>query len=151
MNFMSALLKKLNFKDQQNILVLNTPIELEAEITDFGNYLEVIREIPTDKLEFCLIFVKERLQIDTLSPTIDALMSEDALFWWAYPKTSSKKYQCDFNRDSGWEMMGNLGYEPVRMVALDTDWSALRFRKTKFIKTIIRNQGFRISEEGKKR
>jgi hypothetical protein len=35
------------------------------------------------------------------------------------------------------------------MVAIDEDWSALRFRKAEHIKTMTR--GFAMSEEGKKK
>ena len=38
-----------------------------------------------------------------------------------------RKYRCGFNRDSGWAAPGAAGLEPVRMVAIDADWSALRF------------------------
>jgi hypothetical protein len=78
-------------------------------------------------------------------------LEEDALFWFAYPKKSSKKYQCEFNRDNGWQSLGDLGFEPVRMVAIDEDWSALRFRKAENIKTITRNPDWIMSEQGKKK
>jgi hypothetical protein len=71
----------------------------------------------------------------------------DVVIWFAYPKGTSKKYKCEFNRDTGWEIFGKLGFEPVRAVAIDEDWSALRFRRVSFIKTMIRS--FALTEEGK--
>lgn len=56
------------------------------------------------------------------------------LLWFAYPKGTSKKYKCDFNRDDGWEPLRKLGFDTVRQVAIDEDWSALRFRRVEFIK-----------------
>ena len=48
------------------------------------------------------------------------------------------------------EVMASFeGYEPVRQIAIDEDWSALRFRKTGKIKTMKR--GFAVTEEGKQR
>ena len=38
------------------------------------------------------------------------------------------------NCDSGWPVLGAAGFEPVRMVAIDADWSALRFRRVEHIK-----------------
>jgi hypothetical protein len=73
------------------------------------------------------------------------------LFWWAYPKGSSKNYKCDFNRDTGWQIMGKLGYESVRMVAIDEDWSALRFRKVEFVKIMTRDKSWVLTEEGKRK
>jgi len=74
-------------------------------------------------------------------------LTKDALLWFCYPKGSSKKYKCDFNRDNGWQALGELGFEPVRMVAIDEDWSALRFKPAEAIKTMTRS--FAITATGK--
>jgi hypothetical protein len=57
------------------------------------------------------------------------------VLWFAYPKGSSKKYTCEFNRDSGWKVIRSLGFDSVRQVAIDEDWSALRFRRVEYIKS----------------
>ena len=69
----------------------------------------------------------------------------------AYPKSTSKKYKCEFNRDSGWPVLGAAGFEPVRMVAIDEDWSALRFRRVEHIKKMARNPEGAISTVGKRK
>jgi hypothetical protein len=84
-----------------------------------------------------------------MANTIIPKMEGDAILWMCYPKGSSKKYSCDFNRDNGWEMMGEYDLESVRMVAIDEDWSALRFRKMEFIKTFNRNEKMALSTIGK--
>ncbi len=66
-----------------------------------------------------------------------------------YPKGTSKKYTCEFNRDNGWQRLGEHGFEPVRMVAIDEDWSALRFRRAEHIKTMTRSSA--ISEAGQQK
>lgn len=65
-------------------------------------------------------------------------MEGDGVLWFAYPKGTSKRYKCDFNRDNGWEILGQYGFEPVRMIAIDEYWSALRFRRAEYIKTMKR-------------
>jgi hypothetical protein len=57
------------------------------------------------------------------------------LFPTPYPKGTSKRYTCDFNRDSGWEVIRNAGFDSVRQIAIDEDWSALRFRRVEYIKS----------------
>jgi hypothetical protein len=47
--------------------------------------------------------------------------------------------------------LGTLNLEPVRQVAIDEDWSALRFRRVEHIKSMKRRSSMRISPEGKKR
>ena len=53
--------------------------------------------------------------------------------WFAYPKGSSKKFHCEFNRDTGWSVLRGLGFDTVRQVAIDADWSALRFHHVECI------------------
>jgi hypothetical protein len=48
-------------------------------------------------------------------------------------------------------VLGKAGFEPVRAVAIDEDWSALRFRRTEHIKTMTRTTLHRISKAGKDR
>jgi hypothetical protein len=71
----------------------------------------------------------------------------DGVVWFVYPKSTSKRYKCEFNRDNGWLAVGEKGFEGVRMVAVDDDWSALRFRKVHHIKTMTRD--FAMTDEGK--
>jgi len=55
------------------------------------------------------------------------------------------------DRDSGWNVLGAAGFEGVRMVAIDEDWSALRFRRAEFIKTMKRDSKYAMSKAGKKK
>ncbi len=71
------------------------------------------------------------------------------MVWFAYPKKSSKKYTSDITRDTGFSDLGSVGFEPVSIVSIDEDWSALRFRRVEHIKTMTR--GFAITDIGKKR
>ena len=38
------------------------------------------------------------------------------------------------DRDHGWKILNDSGFQGVRMVVIGDDWSALRFRNAKFIK-----------------
>ena len=74
-----------------------------------------------------------RAALDAHAAALAAGAEGDAVLWFAYPKKSSKRYACEFDRDRGWEVIRAAGWDSVRMVALDEDWSALRFRRTAFI------------------
>jgi hypothetical protein len=87
--------------------------------------------------------------VDAWAKAIGRKAAGDAIVWLAYPKKSSKKYTSEFNRDSGWPSMGAAGFEPVRMVAIDEDWSALRFRRAEFIRTMTRPAERRFSAQAK--
>ena len=133
---MPTVFEKLNLKSQKSILVLNAPDSFEKELDTLGSTVKVHRQM--DKLksfEFALVFATKQTEVTRLSKALVAKAEGDAILWFAYPKSTSKKYQCDFNRDTGWEELRKAGFDTVRAVAIDEDWSALRFRRVEFIKS----------------
>ena len=98
-----------------------------------------------------MIFVQTLDEINAAASNVLSKAAADAVIWFAYPKGTSRRYHCEFNRDTGWAAVGTAGFEPVRAVAIDEDWSALRFRRTEHIKTMRRDPARRISLAGKSR
>jgi hypothetical protein len=150
---MTPLFKKLNYKDQKVIFVQNPPEEFSREMSSMSAFCPVETQLPTkeSKIGFILIFVTRSEEIDQSVKQIFPLLEEDSVLWYAYPKASSKKYRCEFNRDTGWNILGEYQLEPVRQVAVDEDWSALRFRKVEFIKNFTRNDAMILSEKGREK
>lgn len=147
---MTPLFKKLNFKNHKSILALNAPVSFTEELKRMQNEAIIFRtENKINAIDFALVFVTKLSEIEQSINAIYNELEGDAMLWYCYPKGSSKKYKCDFNRDNGWQALGDRNLEPVRQVAIDEDWSALRFRKVEFIKTMTRS--FAISEGGKKK
>jgi hypothetical protein len=143
--------EKLNLKEQKQILVLNAPESFEPELKTLRG-IAVLRDLKdAGQIEFSLAFVTKQKEVDTLGKAIARKAKGDAVVWLAYPKGSSKKYKSEINRESGWQILGNEGFEPVRMVAIDEDWSAVRFRRVDFIKTLTRGKEHRMSAKGKAR
>jgi hypothetical protein len=130
---MTSLWKKLNLQDHQEILVLNAPSSFTAELKTLEGVRVQQRISAVKELTFALTFVVKKAELDKLAVTVLTKASGDALLWFAYPKSTSKRYTCDFNRDTGWDVLRAGGFDTVRQVAIDEDWSALRFRRTEFI------------------
>jgi hypothetical protein len=131
---MATLAQKLLLKDQKEIVVLNAPQGFEAELAALP-VSKVHRSLAKLKgLEFSLAFVTKQAEVDALAAKIAVLAKGDAAVWFAYPKGSSKKYKCDFNRDTGWAKLKEAGFDTVRSIAIDEDWTGLRFRRNEFIK-----------------
>jgi hypothetical protein len=131
---MATLAQKLLLKDQKEIVVLNAPESLEAELAALP-VPKVHRSLAKLKeLAFSLAFVTKQAEVDTLAANIAVLAKGDAAIWFAYPKGSSKIYKCDFNRDTGWDKLKAAGFDTVRSIAIDEDWTGLRFRRKEFIK-----------------
>jgi hypothetical protein len=131
---MPTLFEKLNLKDQREILVLREPASFAPELEKLRGITVRRRLGAVSESEFTLVFVTRKAEVDLLAPQIAQLAQGDAIVWFAYPKGTSKKYKCDFNRDNGWDKLEALGWETVRVVAIDEDWSALRFRRKEFVK-----------------
>jgi hypothetical protein len=131
---MSSLWAKLNLKDQKEIAILNAPDSFAAELEALGGIRVHRRIVGVEELTFVLAFVVTKAELDKVAAAVVSKASGDALLWFAYPKGTSKKYQCDFNRDSGWDILRKSGFDTVRQVAIDADWSALRFRRIERIK-----------------
>jgi hypothetical protein len=148
---MPSTFEKLNLKSQSEILVLNPPASFEPELATLDG-VKVLRDLQDlDHIEFSLAFVTRQKEVDTLAKAIARQAKGDAVVWFAYPKGTSKKYHSEIHRDTGWQVLGQAGFEPVRAVAIDEDWSALRFRRVEFVKTMTRATEHRISAPGKTR
>jgi len=131
---MPTVLEKLNLKDQKELVVLNAPASFQPELESLeGVKILTTLDVAT-QIDFFLAFVTFKNDVDAISKIVAQKARGDAVVWFAYPKGTSKKYQCDFNRDNGWNVIYNLGFQPVRMVAIDEDWSALRMRKSEYVK-----------------
>jgi hypothetical protein len=73
-----------------------------------------------------VVFVRSRVELTTVAaPAIEAARG-DKLAWIAYPKAG--KLGTDLNRDILAASLTGQGVQPVRQVAIDEVWSALRFR-----------------------
>jgi hypothetical protein len=122
---MTPLFKKLNFKDHNQILVVNAPQSFGEELSLMEESTQVFQSIEeAGEIEFALGFVIDQVAIENFIHSIQPKLVADPIVWIAYPKASSKKYTCAFNRDTGFGILGEYGFEGVRQVAIDEDWSA---------------------------
>jgi hypothetical protein len=140
---MTPTFKKLNLKDQQQIVILNSPESFEPELKALDG-VRVVRDVAgASEIQFSLAFVTKQQQVDALAKAVGKKAKGDAVVWFAYPKGSSKKYKSEI---SGWQVLGTEGFEPVRMVAIDEDWTAKRFRRVDFIKNMTRPEEYKLTK-----
>lgn len=130
---MRGVFAKLNLRAERVVVVLAAPPSFEAELTALRK-VKVMRSLRgVQRVTFALAFATRKSQLDRLSQSLASRASEDAILWFAYPKSTSQRFECDFNRDNGWEIIRQAGWDSVRQIAIDADWSALRFRRKEFI------------------
>ena len=131
---MATAFEKLNLKQHREILVVGTPSSFESELVSLVG-VTVLRDLKKAKaVRFALAFTTKQAEVDSLAALLSSKAEGDALVWFAYPKGTSKRYKCEFNRDTGWNTMRGAGFETVRQIAINEDWTALRFRRVECIK-----------------
>ena len=134
---MDNLMSKLNYKSKQRIAVINADekilVFLEKELTGVQIDKEIDQRFP---YEFMILFVRSVSEVELLAPKALHNLTSDGILWFAYPKKTSKKLSSDIDRDHGWEILIDRGFDKVRLVSIDNDWSALRFRNVRFIKSV---------------
>ncbi|MFO0015217.1 MAG: hypothetical protein ACK52U_01505 [Synechococcaceae cyanobacterium] len=140
---MTPLFKTLNLTTQNVLHVLNAPPSFELELAALEGV--AIKRTVAGRSSFAIAFAVTQAELDAASTELAKACEGDAVLWIAYPKGTSKTYKCEFNRDSDWSVLGAAGFEPVRQVAIDDVWSALRFRRVEHIKTMTRNTKGSIS------
>ncbi|MEL6538001.1 MAG: hypothetical protein AAFQ98_21465 [Bacteroidota bacterium] len=131
---------------------MNSPESFGAEVKAMEEFTQVLTDASSVKeVAFALVFATKQIQIDKAIESLNEKLLGDVVLWFAYPKGTSKKYTCDFNRDTGWKTVGEFGFEGVRQVAIDADWSALRFRRVEYIKKLTRRKEMAMTDEAKSR
>lgn len=137
---MEELLKKLNYKGEVRIALINAPDTFSGSLMKFLPGVQVDTEIdPRYPYEYMIVFVSLHKEVKALAPKALHNLVTDGVLWFVYPKKSSKKsLSPDIDRNHGWETLTNGGFGPVRQVSVDDDWSALRFRNVKFIRSFLR-------------
>ena len=132
---MAGIFEKLNLGDRQQILVLDAPESFEPELARLP-VLTIDRHLASvAETGFLIAFVTRKSEVDALAGEVAARAKGDAIVWFAYPKGTSKKFKCDFNRDTGWDALKAVGFDTVRAVVIDEDWTARRFRRVEYIKS----------------
>jgi hypothetical protein len=112
---------KLQLKAGQSVAVVNQPA---------GGALDLGQDHPLadtpDAADAVIVFTVTRDELERLSDQFVAPAKRDALTWVAYPKAG--QLGTDLSRDVLAELVKKRGVQPVRQVAIDDVWSALRLR-----------------------
>lgn len=72
------------------------------------------------------VFVRDRADVEATVPPL-LPRARGGLLWVCYPKRSGS-IPTGITRDRGWEPLGASSWDAAAQVAVDADWSALRFR-----------------------
>jgi hypothetical protein len=124
-----ALLRKLQIKPGARMVLIGAPAEIEAALQGATKLTE-----PGQACDAALAFCNSPADVAAFAPQALMGLVEDGVLWFAYRKGAAAK-QTGLSRDVGWAALKDLGYRPVRSIAIDTAWTGLRFRETARVKT----------------
>lgn len=133
---MKTLLEKLNFKGQKRIALINA--EKNFSLAPAKDLKDVIIDIEIDKrfpYDFMIVFIKKVSEVKEIAPVALHNLVADGILWFCYPKKTSKRFTSEIDRDHGWKALNDLDFYGIRLVSIDDDWSAMRFRNKKYIKS----------------
>lgn len=108
--------KKLQLKDNQSIAIIGEAVEI---------LLEARRTTPNEA-NAVLAFVRNQQQLQKHLRELKTAARDDKLTWVAYPKAG--QLDTDINRDSIRDFANANGLDPVRQIAINDIWSALRLK-----------------------
>ncbi len=121
----ASLAQKLQIKSGK-LIVMNAPKgyaeQLAQELKDL-----TVSARGSGQAEAVLLFVNSLAEVEKLTPRAGKLVKPNGMLWIAYAKGASK-VKTDVNRDKLWAAVQPIGWQPVRQIALDEIWSALRFK-----------------------
>jgi hypothetical protein len=111
--------RKLQLKSGARVALVGVPDGLHLELPDHVTS-------PAADADAVLAFVRTASELDGPAAAALEAARADRLAWIAYPKAG--RLGTDLNRDRLAAAARERGAQPVRQVAIDEVWSALRLR-----------------------
>jgi hypothetical protein len=127
------ILRKLGYKPGSTVHCHHVPDQLAPV---FGPLVASQTTTP-ETAQWSIWFVQSAQALEACATMANNSYANGGHLWFAYPKLSGK-IKTDITRDKGWSALAPFDLLPVMQVALDTDWSALRFRRRAEIKKLTR-------------
>ncbi|WP_242133792.1 DUF3052 domain-containing protein [Aestuariivivens marinum] len=119
--------KKLGIKSRFKIVLVNQPKQYKSLFVDFPEDVLEVSEPKSESVDFIHIFctaLKDlKIQIVKQKP----YLNKDGLIWVRWSKETSKM-ATDLNRDLIRDyILSEIKLVDVKVAAIDTDWSGLKF------------------------
>ncbi len=118
---MADVADKLQLRPDQRVHVLEAPTEASALLAG------ITRAADRDGADAVLLFARDQADVGAHAAHLRDHLRAGGIVWAAFPSAASG-VATDLEAERGWDALAALGLRPVRQVALDPVWSALRFR-----------------------
>jgi hypothetical protein len=127
--------KKLRLAPGERVAVLNAPAGylslLQPGPLDMGTEL-----LPALMYDVVQLFVSSADELRSLGPAAIGAVKPDGRLWITYPKGGQARGVTDLPATPSWtkrDVLGDItsvtGYKPVALIAIDDNYTALRFKR----------------------
>jgi len=116
--------ERLQVKGQRRLAVLEAPKPVDSRI-GVSN-----ARATAEHADVVVLFTRNQEELDDKLAPLLRKLKEGVILWIAYPKLTST-LAADLNRDLLAKRVARLSLAPVAQIAIDEDWSALRFKLTR--------------------
>lgn len=117
---------KLGIKENFSILLYNQPGHYFSLFTNFPKDVEILDHFESETADFVHLFCHSYKELLEIANNYKIALKKNGLFWVSWPKGSSK-IKTELNRDLIREYLIKIGLVDVKVVAIDQDWSGLKF------------------------
>src|SRR5262249_11220124 len=121
-----SLAQKLRIQAGNRVLVLLAPEGFADTLAPLPDGVQLETD-PKGRFDVVHLFARDSAELERrLRTAIDAVR-EGGILWIAWPNRSANVATV-LSRDTLWALVQPLGWGPVASIAIDTTWSALRFK-----------------------
>ncbi|MCC7598410.1 DUF3052 family protein [Janthinobacterium sp. FW305-129] len=106
-----------------------------AVLNDCGEHAALLAQLPAERrasegerADWLLLFARSRTELEQFLPAAQARLAPGGTVWVAYRKGGIKAGS-DIHRDAIRDFAQSVGLDSVAMVAIDSEWSALRLKQ----------------------
>ncbi|MGJ4753307.1 YdeI/OmpD-associated family protein [Leptospira kmetyi] len=124
----SELIQKMRLKEGNSLIVLDNEKEYKFSPIDGVRFTN-----QSSEADGILLFANSSSSLKSAFLKILKSIGRETLLWIAYPKKSSG-IKTDLDRDHGWDILSENGYDGVSLISLNDTWSAARFKKADTVK-----------------
>lgn len=110
------------------------PPTVAAALGKSGRDAATASGIPPDII---VCAVSDSADIVRHAPGVAQAYRAGGRLWMLYPKRAGR-IRTDISRDHGWQPLLERGFVPVAQLAVNEDWSALRFRLAAEVRSLTR-------------
>ncbi len=123
--FGTPLAKKLGFKEEHRILLVNQPPHYFDLFEDFPASAVVDSEPVNSPYDVIHFFTSSKQELLSQLPHLKTLIRQNGMVWVSWPKGKSKLPK-DLNEDDVRNCMLSIDMVDIKVCAIDNDWSGLK-------------------------